>query len=232
MKKKLFRKDTEIEYYMLDDKLEDLGNDASLTLNDLLYLRNFKNRELWLDGDINEVTAGDILTDIREYNRQDYLLPPSERVPIKLFIDSPGGDVVAGLAIIDTIYASKTPVYTVNVSKAYSMAFQIMISGHKRFAFKSSSFLLHDGAEGGFDSSSKFRDRLKFSDDLEKLEIENIVKRTKITNEVYEKNVRREWYMLVPEALELGVIDEVVESFDQVCSFSEAHKTKLEDVFR
>ncbi|MBR3368397.1 ATP-dependent Clp protease proteolytic subunit [Candidatus Saccharibacteria bacterium] len=229
MKKKLLRKDIEPVF---DDELKTLSDDASLTLNDLLYLRNFKNRELWLDGEIDETTVADILVDIREYNRQDHLVPLSERVPIKLFIDSPGGDVVAGLAIIDTIYVSKTPVYTVNVSKAYSMAFQIMISGHKRFAFKSSSFLLHDGAEGGFDSSSKFRDRLKFSDDLEKLEIENIVKKTKITNKEYEKNVRREWYMLVPEALELGVIDEIVESFDQVCSFSEAHKSKLEDVFK
>lgn len=229
MKKKLLRKDVEPVF---DDELKTLSDDASLTLNDLLYLRNFKNRELWLDGEIDETTVADILVNIREYNRQDHLVPLSERVPIKLFIDSPGGDVVAGLAIIDAIYVSKTPVYTVNVSKAYSMAFQIMISGHKRFAFKSSSFLLHDGAEGGFDSSSKFRDRLKFSDDLEKLEIENIVKRTKITNKEYEKNVRREWYMLVPEALELGVIDEVVESFDQVCSFSEAHKSKLEDVFK
>lgn len=229
MKKKLLRKDVEPVF---DDELKTLSDDASLTLNDLLYLRNFKNRELWLDGEIDETTVADILVNIREYNRQDHLVPLSERVPIKLFIDSPGGDVVAGLAIIDAIYISKTPVYTVNVSKAYSMAFQIMISGHKRFAFKSSSFLLHDGAEGGFDSSSKFRDRLKFSDDLEKLEIENIVKRTKITNKEYEKNVRREWYMLVPEALELGVIDEVVESFDQVCSFSEAHKSKLEDVFK
>lgn len=229
MKKKLLRKDIEPVF---DDELKTLSDDASLTLNDLLYLRNFKNRELWLDEEIDETTVSNILMDIREYNRQDYLVPLSERVPIKLFIDSPGGDVVAGLAIIDAIYVSKTPVYTVNVSKAYSMAFQIMISGHKRFAFKSSSFLLHDGAEGGFDSSSKFRDRLKFSDDLEKLEIENIVKRTKITNKEYEKNVRREWYMLVPEALELGVIDEVVESFDQVCSFSEAHKSKLEDAFK
>ena len=229
MKKKLLRKDIEPVF---DDELKTLSDDASLTLNDLLYLRNFKNRELWLDEEIDETTVSNILVDIREYNRQDHLVPLSERVPIKLFIDSPGGDVVAGLAIIDTIYVSKTPVYTVNVSKAYSMAFQIMISGHKRFAFKSSSFLLHDGAEGGFDSSSKFRDRLKFSDDLEKLEIENIVKRTKITNKEYEKNVRREWYMLVPEALELGVIDEVVESFDQVCSFSEAHKSKLGDVFK
>ena len=229
MKKKLLRKDIEPVF---DDELKILSDDASLTLNDLLYLRNFKNRELWLDEEIDETTVSNILVDIREYNRQDYLVPLSERVPIKLFIDSPGGDVVAGLAIIDAIYVSKTPVYTVNVSKAYSMAFQIMISGHKRFAFKSSSFLLHDGAEGGFDSSSKFRDRLKFSDDLEKLEIENIVKRTKITHKEYEKNVRREWYMLVPEALELGVIDEVVESFDQVCSFSEAHKSKLEDAFK
>ena len=50
MKKKLLRKDIEPVF---DDELKTLSDDASLTLNDLLYLRNFKNRELWLDGEID-----------------------------------------------------------------------------------------------------------------------------------------------------------------------------------
>ena len=214
--KKLFSKDVDIDLDDLDEF--DLADEIGITLDDLLYLRNVKNRELWLRGEITDWSIHRIISDIREYNRQDYLTPIPERIPIKLFIDSNGGATVAGLSVIDVINASKTPVWTINISKAYSMAFQIMISGHKRFAFKNSSFLLHDGSEGGYDSSSKFRDRLKFNDDLEKIMINNIVSRTKISEKEYEKNVRREWYMLVPEALELGIVDQVVNSFDDVCT--------------
>lgn len=208
-----------IELGIFFDEFEEVKDNASLSLDDLLYLRNFKNRELWISGEITEVTAADFLTEVREINRQDHAIPIKQRVPIKVFIDSPGGDVIAGLSIIDVMKASKTPIWTINMSKAYSMAFQVMIAGDKRFAFKNSSFLLHDGAEGGYDSSSKFRDRLKFNDSLDELTKNNIVECTKITKREYEMNIRREWYMLTQEAKELGVIDVIVESLDDVCTF-------------
>ncbi len=96
------------------------------------------------------------------------------------------------------------------------MAFHVLINGSRRFAFKNSSFLLHDGSEGGFDSSSKFRDRLKFNDALEQITRQIVIERTNITEEEYEMNARREWYMLVPEAKRLGVIDAVIECLDEI----------------
>ena len=234
MKRKLFRKDVEIgsELGIFFGDVGDLKDDIGLTLDDMYCLRNVKNRELWLTGEINDMMAEDLLVEIKEYNRKDCpdAIPPSKRTPIKLFIDSPGGDVVAGLSIIDTIKASETPVWTINVSKSYSMAFHVLINGDKRFAFKSSSFLLHDGSEGGFDSSSKFRDRLKFTDDLEQITRQNVIERTKITKREYEMNARREWYMLVPEAKELGVIDQVVERIGEILTIQPAQR--LDAIFK
>lgn len=235
MKNKLLGKaepaGAELGIYFSDD-FGELGDELGLTLDDMYCLRNIKNRELWLSGEITDMTAESVLTEIREFNRKDYNdeIPFQKRVPIKLFIDSPGGDVVAGLSIIDTIKASETPVWTINFSKAYSMAFHVLINGDKRFAFKSSSFLLHDGSEGGFDSSSKFRDRLKFNDSLEQITRQNVIERTKITKREYEMNARREWYMLVPEAKELGVVDEVVERLSQVLTFGQ--NQKLDTIFK
>lgn len=233
--RKLFKKDVEpigAELGIFFTDVGDLKDDVGLSLDDLYCLRNVKNRELWLTGEINDMMAEDILTEIREYNRKDYLnaIPPQKRTPIKLFIDSPGGDVVAGLSIIDVIKASETPVWTINFSKAYSMAFHVLINGDRRFAFKNSSFLLHDGSEGGFDSSSKFRDRLKFSDSLEQITRQNVIERTKITKREYELNARREWYMLVPEAKELGVIDDVVERLSEVLTLKQT--PSLDTVFK
>ncbi len=215
----IFRGDVVFDI-IASDKLDGALDDASLSLNDSLYLRNIKHREIWLSDEITNESAEDFLAAIREINRQDYGVPIGKRTPIRVFVDSPGGGVIAGLAVIDTIRASKTPIYTINVSRAYSMAFQVFVSGHKRFAFKNSSFLIHDGTEGGYDSSNKFRDRMSFFDDLDKACRAIVLDRTKIDEETFERNARHEWYILVPRAIELGIVDEVVENFDEICNFS------------
>ena len=59
--------------------------------------------------------VGQIILDILEYNREDRGKPIKDRQPIKLFINSPGGEVVEGFPLISTIELSETPVYTINI---------------------------------------------------------------------------------------------------------------------
>ena len=100
------------------------------------------NRELYLGGVSDEMSSG-IEALIRFWNRQDDQdgLDPEDRVPIKIYIDSWGGEMVACYTIINAIELSRTPIWTINIGAAYSAGFFIYIAGHVRYAYRLSSFL-------------------------------------------------------------------------------------------
>lgn len=192
-----------------------MGKDNAITYNycyeDKFAEEDLENRRLYLNSDIDENVIDSIVYHIIRYNRIDKGIPQEQRKPIILYINSPGGSVADGYGVIDVILTSKTPIYTVNIANCLSMALLIFIAGHKRYAMPHSEFLLHDGASGGFDSSNKMQDRMKFeSEQIESMTKDFIVKNTKITNEQYEMNLRKEWYFLPKEGKELGVVDCIV----------------------
>lgn len=182
-------------------------------LNDIFYLRNLQQRKLFLSGEITDDSAEEIVANILQFNREDEDngTEMGKRMPIKLYINSPGGLVTAGFSIIDAIVISETPVYTINTGVCYSMAFLVAICGAKRYAMESSTFLLHDGTIGFGDSQSKAEDIVDFN----KRYNEDIVKKhvttfTGISSAMYDEKKRVEWYMLAQDAKDMGVIDYLV----------------------
>lgn len=150
-------------------------------------------------------------------NTQDRDIPVENRKPIILRINSPGGDVVEGFSLIDTIENSITPVYTINVGQWSSMSFLIGISGTKRFSYKSSIFLLHDGSSFAGGSTNKVQDRVKFEERFEENVIKpHVLKHGLMTDKEYEDYKRVELYMLANEAKERGFIDEIITSIDTI----------------
>lgn len=196
-------------YFDVDLDIEKLiGSD----LNSIFYLKDLKQRKLFLESDVEQCTVSDIVKNILQYNREDENegIPTEERKPILLYVVSNGGDVDAGFELIDAIRVSKTPVYTINLGYQYSMGFLIGIAGHKRFAMPNAKFLMHDGSSFVYDSSSKVKDRIKFEEQVEARTKAFILSRTKITDEVYDSKLRTEWYMLADEAKENGVTDYII----------------------
>ena len=167
--------------------------------------------------DCTTLLVTDMVHHIIQYNRDDAGIPIEERDPIKLYINSPGGDKYEGFSLIDAILVSDTPVWTYNVGMCASMGFLIYIAGKKRFTFPHSMFLHHDGTNGGWGSSNKFIDTAEFDKryDLEVVK-KHVLTHTKISEAVYEEYKRVEWYMLPKEAIELGIADAVVESMSEV----------------
>ena len=99
---------------------------------------------------------------IIDCNRIDEGKSPAEREPIRLYINSPGGDVTEGFALISAMELSKTPIHTINMGQWSSMAFLIGIAGHKRFSLPKASFLMHDGSIFLYGSANKVKDRIEF----------------------------------------------------------------------
>ena len=168
-----------------------------------------------LVGDIDSELGSAIESFIRFYNLYDEQenIPVEEREPIKIYIDSNGGDLCATFTIIDAIRLSKTPVWTIVIGSAYSGGFFISIAGHKRLAYPLATFMYHEGSTGHIADAGKFRNFADFYDkQLETLR-QNTLKFTKITEEMYQEHKKDDWWMDTKEALELGVIDEILEEF-------------------
>ena len=177
---------------------------------DITDLSNALNRQLNV-GEI-DCNVGDAIDSyIRFFNRQDEQdgIPVEERVPIKIYIDSPGGDLIATFTMINSIRMSKTPVWTINIGAAYSGGFFTFIAGHKRFAYPLASFLFHEGSTGTSGDAGKFRN---FADFYKK-ELDNlkrvVLEYTDITEEDYEKHINDDWWFTAEEALEYGICDEI-----------------------
>lgn len=179
--------------------------------SDKFDIEDNEQRRIYINSEIDENIVDTAVYHILRYNRLDKDTPITAREPIKIYINSPGGLVADGYALIDAIKLSKTPVYTINLANCLSMALLIFISGHKRFSMPHAEFLLHDGSSGCFDSVSKMQDRLKFeSEQIEKMTKEYILSNTSITNEQYEMNMRKEWYFLPQEGKSIGVVDSII----------------------
>lgn len=205
-------------YFDITINLEDVLD--SWSLDDIFYYRDLQQRKIYFNDQINSITVDEPIRRILQFNKEDENkgIAPEDRKPILIYLTSVGGSIADGFALIDIIRTSKTPVYTINIGYQYSMGFLIGLAGHKRFAFKNSQFLLHDGYTASGDSTMKAFDNYEFQKRVESRIKEYILGSTSITEETYNDNLRVEWYMFADDAKENGVIDFIV---GEDCDLSE-----------
>lgn len=184
----------------------------NLSYPDIYEIEELDKRRLYINNIIDDTVIDTIVFHILRYNRLDEGKSTEERVPIKLYINSDGGDTYSGYALISAIKASITPVYIINQGMCASMAFLIFITGKKRYSMENSVFLMHEGRNGGFvDNTSKMRDRMEFETrEMEDHTKNFVLNNTKIDSELYDKKYRVEWYMLPKTAKEYGIVDYIV----------------------
>jgi ATP-dependent Clp protease, protease subunit len=141
------------------------------------------------------------------------LLKEKKKVII-LTINSPGGSISAGNAIIDAIMWCDVPVYTLVIGTAYSMAFNISIVGDKRFCTPLSTFMLHDTQYdfGSYSHPIDINDVVKFQQSIDSDLNKMILDRTKITKEelLISLESRRDIYFNSASALKKKIIDNIV----------------------
>lgn len=195
--------------YNIEVDINKLLGDGGMA-EEIFYLNDLKQRKLFLDTDIEQLSVTDIVKHILRFNKEDKGIDPKDRQPILLYVASNGGEVDSGFELIDVIRNSKTPVYTINLGYQYSMGFLIGLAGHKRFAMPNAKFLHHDGTNVIINSGTKAKDQMEFQDKIE-VRIKNyVVSRTKVTEEEYQQHMRQEWYLFANEAKERGMVDYII----------------------
>ena len=181
----------------------------------LSYYNDRQDRIIYIDSEIDDCTY-EITKQIYEYNRQDKDVPVENRKPIKIYINSFGGDLYQCFALISAIGASKTPVYTINTGVAMSAGMIILLSGHKRFAVKYSIAMCHSGSGsvgGDFEQTQSAMENYKKMVDTMK---SYILERTKIDSKTLSRKWAKDWYLFSDEQESLGVVDKIIDDISEV----------------
>lgn len=196
-------------YYEPDVDIEVLLTSGG-SVEEIFYLQDLQQRKLFLNADVDQVTIGDLVKHILQFNKEDKGKPAEQRQPILLYVVSNGGEVDSGFELIDVIQSSVTPVYTINLGFQYSMGFLIGLAGHKRFASRHAKYLMHDGSNFVYNSGAKAQDQMEFNRKVEERVKQYILSRSKLTSEEYDSKLRVEWYLFADEAKQKGFVDCVI----------------------
>lgn len=177
------------------------------------YYQDEQDRVFWVTNEINDGLL-ELVKMIIKCNREDKGKPVEERAPIKVFIDSPGGDVLALWTTIKAIEISKTPVYTINYCTAFSAAADLLAAGHKRFALPGTSAMVHSGSCMFGGTMEQAESMKKHFDKLGKKVTDYFLAHTKVDPKMFKRKAPSDWYFDEQDMLEYGLIDEIIEDLD------------------
>ena len=174
-----------------------------------IFSRLLKDRIIFLSEDVNHVTASLVIAQMLFLESED---PDKE---ISFYINSPGGSITDGMAIVDTMNYIKCPVSTICIGLAASMGSVLLACGEKgkRYATPNSEVLIHQplisGGLSGQTTEIKIHadHMVKTREKLNKL----LSEKTGQSLEQIEKDTERDHYMTAEEALKYGLIDEIID---------------------
>jgi len=174
-------------------------------------------RSIILSNDIDNESVEEVIQfilDANEYDdEQDSVSKDFERKPIKLVVNSFGGVIYDGFALISVIENSITPIHTYCYGYAMSMGLPIFASGHKRFASKYATFMYHEGHYELEGKVAFHKQELIESERIDKICDKYFLSKTKFTDKILKPHRDRqaEWYFDVKTAQKYGLVDEILE---------------------
>ena len=171
-----------------------------------IYSRLLKDRIIFLGGPIDDTMANIVIAQLLFLDSQD------DKKDIQMYINSPGGQVYSGMAIFDTMEYIKSPVSTICVGLAASMAAFLLAGGEKgkRFALPNSRILIHQPSGGSQGQASDIKiqaeEILKIRDEMNHI----LAKNTGQDIKIIERDTERDFYMRSEEAKKYGIIDKII----------------------
>jgi len=171
-----------------------------------IFSRLLEERIIFLAGPVTDMNANVVIAQML------YLASKDSKRDIKLYINSPGGSVTAGLAIYDTMQYLKCPVSTICIGLTASMAAVILAAGteEKRFSLPNAEILLHQVAGGmqgqATDMEITAKQIVKMKEKLNKI----LSSHTGQPLAKVEKDTDRDFYLTPEEAKKYGLIDHVI----------------------
>lgn len=191
-------------------KLE-LDEETLMEIERMLEMESVEARTIYLNDSIDQDTVEKVVPLIHLFNREDEGLQDDEKIPIKIYVNSPGGEAYHGSAIQAAMETSKTPIHTyLEGGIGMSMGLILYLSGHVKFMNRHAHLLYHE-LRAGMDVQtlaemknivnhySKLQDRLD----------EFIVSKTKIPMKKLKKQRKKnlDWFIDFETAKKYGMFD-------------------------
>lgn len=186
------------------EKITEQPKLSTATLSNELYFYSEVNPEssFLINKSISDLSKQLLITQITF----DLPSPP----PIKLYINSDGGEVFGALSIIDRIRSSKVPVHSYVEGLVASAATLISVSCHKRYMHKHAVMLIHQVSSWFTGTHENFKDEYKNLEVLMDL-LQNVyLKNAKFNEEELKELLKRDLYLTANDALKYGLVDEII----------------------
>lgn len=170
-----------------------------------IYSRLLKDRIIFIGGEIDDDLANAVISEL-------LFLDSQSNDEISIYINSPGGSITAGMAIYDTMNFVKSPISTICVGMAASMASVLLACGDKgkRYILPNSEVMIHQplgGVNGQATEIKIVADRILYlRGKLNKL----LADKTGQNMKKIEKDTERDYYLTANEALEYGLVDKIL----------------------
>lgn len=172
-----------------------------------IYSLLLKNRIVFLGTPINDQVANVIVAQLLFLSNED------KEAPINMYINCPGGQVYAGLAIYDTMQVVPNPISTLAIGMTASFGTVLLTAGTKglRYALPNATIHLHQplgGAQGqASDIEIQAKEILRLKDDINNV----LARHTGQSVETIEKDTNRDFYLDAKGAVEYGLVDQIFE---------------------
>jgi ATP-dependent Clp protease protease subunit len=172
-----------------------------------IYSRLLKDRIIFLQGVVDDASANLIVAQLLYLQFEDH------KADVHMYINSPGGSVSAGLAIYDTMQYVTCDVATYCIGQAASMGAVLLTAGAKgkRNALPHSRVMIHQPLAGTEGTTTEIMIHVKEFGRYKRILNEILVRHTGQTLERIEKETDRDKFLSAKEALEYGIVDQVLE---------------------
>ena len=172
-----------------------------------LYSRMLEDRIVFLNGEVNDVSANIVIAQLIYLEAKD---PDKD---ISLYINSPGGSVSAGMGIYDTMNFIRPDVSTICVGMAASMGAFLLAAGAKgkRISLPNSEIMIHQPLGGAQGQATDIVIQAEHINKIKKKMTSILAENTGKPFEQVANDVERDYYMSAQEALEYGLIDKIYE---------------------
>lgn len=173
-----------------------------------IYSRLLKDRIIFIGTDITDQVANVVVAQLL------FLMMEDPKKDIKLYINSSGGQITAGLAIIDTMLYLDCDIQTYCIGQAVSMAALLLAAGtkSKRFALPHSRIMIHQPYGGVGGTSADIQLQAKEILELKKMTIELLSRFTGQSIAQIKEDSERDFYMSPEVALQYGIVDQIAKS--------------------
>lgn len=170
-----------------------------------IFSRLLKDRIIMVTGEVNEVMMSIVTAQLLFLESED------DESPVHMYINSPGGSIVDGLAIIDTMNLIKAPVYTYCLGMCASMGAMLLSQGEKghRYILPNGEVMIHQPL-GGFNGQATDFDI--HSKRILKMKENLLIMLAEACNQPYEKvakDCERDYFLEAEEALAYGIVDKI-----------------------